>query len=119
MWNSTLFGGPSQPEPTDDRGGIRAAQKLGQTTASAVNPNQYENDDVSISFKREEEVEPDLGCLELEIARQVDRTPNSEAAARDFSHLRWHGHVWYYDGPRNLFQAEQAICLPTWVCCRA
>lgn len=57
MWNSTLFGGPSQPEPTDDRGGIRAAQKLGQTTASAINPNQYENDDVRICFPSKKNLE--------------------------------------------------------------
>lgn len=45
---STLFGGPSQPEPLDERGGIRAAQRLAQESGSAtVNPNQYENDNVS------------------------------------------------------------------------
>ncbi|KIE02909.1 cysteine synthase B, partial [Metarhizium majus ARSEF 297] len=43
--NITLFGGPSQPEPLDERGGIRAAQRLAQTSDSAtINPNQYEND---------------------------------------------------------------------------
>ncbi|KAI1767914.1 tryptophan synthase beta subunit-like PLP-dependent enzyme [Hypoxylon sp. FL1150] len=41
----TLFGGPSQPEPTDERGGIRAAQRLSEGSESIVNPNQYENDD--------------------------------------------------------------------------
>ncbi|KAI1774430.1 tryptophan synthase beta subunit-like PLP-dependent enzyme [Hypoxylon cercidicola] len=41
----TLFGGPSQPEPTDERGGIRAAQRLSEGNESIVNPNQYENDD--------------------------------------------------------------------------
>ncbi|KAJ6789165.1 hypothetical protein PWT90_03289 [Aphanocladium album] len=40
----TLFGGPSQPEPLDERGGIRAAQRLGSETDEAINPNQYEND---------------------------------------------------------------------------
>lgn len=45
----TLFGGPSQPEPTDERGGIRAAQMLAQQSDAAVNPNQYENDYVSHS----------------------------------------------------------------------
>lgn len=44
---STLFGGPSQAEPFDDRGGIRAAERLAQTSESMVNPNQYENHDVS------------------------------------------------------------------------
>ncbi|KIE02908.1 cysteine synthase B, partial [Metarhizium majus ARSEF 297] len=43
--HGTLFGGPSQPEPLDERGGIRAAQRLAQTSDSAtINPNQYEND---------------------------------------------------------------------------
>ncbi|KAK2600295.1 hypothetical protein QQS21_004936 [Conoideocrella luteorostrata] len=43
--NITLFGGPSQPEPLDERGGIRAAQRLAQESDSAtINPNQYEND---------------------------------------------------------------------------
>ncbi|KAJ3496815.1 hypothetical protein NLG97_g2378 [Lecanicillium saksenae] len=42
--NITLFGGPSQPEPLDERGGIRAAQRLGSETDEAINPNQYEND---------------------------------------------------------------------------
>ncbi|KAI1500226.1 tryptophan synthase beta subunit-like PLP-dependent enzyme [Biscogniauxia marginata] len=43
--NITLFGGPSQPEPTDDRGGIRIAQRLAEETDHIVNPNQYENDE--------------------------------------------------------------------------
>ncbi|OAQ96442.1 hypothetical protein LLEC1_00990 [Akanthomyces lecanii] len=43
--NITLFGGPSQPEPLDERGGIRAAQRLGNETSDTINPNQYENDD--------------------------------------------------------------------------
>ncbi|GAP93409.2 putative cysteine synthase A [Rosellinia necatrix] len=42
--NLTLFGGPSQPEPVDDRGGIRAAEKLAEETEDIINPNQYEND---------------------------------------------------------------------------
>ncbi|KAJ3457587.1 hypothetical protein MRS44_014728 [Fusarium solani] len=40
----TLFGGPSQPEPVDERGGIRAAQRLAHESDSVINPNQYEND---------------------------------------------------------------------------
>ncbi|KAI3587593.1 tryptophan synthase beta subunit-like PLP-dependent enzyme [Fusarium oxysporum f. sp. albedinis] len=41
----TLFGGPSQPEPLDERGGISAAQRLAQESdATIINPNQYEND---------------------------------------------------------------------------
>ncbi|KAI5922078.1 tryptophan synthase beta subunit-like PLP-dependent enzyme [Camillea tinctor] len=43
--NITLFGGPSQPEPTDDRGGIRAAQRLAEETDHIINPNQYDNDE--------------------------------------------------------------------------
>ncbi|CAF3609266.1 unnamed protein product [Fusarium graminearum] len=40
----TLFGGPSQPEPLDERGGIRAAQRLAQDSdETIINPNQYEN----------------------------------------------------------------------------
>ncbi|KAI0140451.1 tryptophan synthase beta subunit-like PLP-dependent enzyme [Xylariaceae sp. FL1272] len=43
---TTLFSGPSQPEPCDDRGGIRAAQRLAQESGhSVVNPDQYGNDD--------------------------------------------------------------------------
>lgn len=39
-----LFGGPSQPEPTDDRGGIQRARRDAQTCEKTTNPNQYEND---------------------------------------------------------------------------
>ncbi|CAJ2510377.1 Uu.00g050800.m01.CDS01 [Anthostomella pinea] len=41
----TLFGGPSQPEPLDHRGGIRVAQKMAEESENIVNPNQYDNDD--------------------------------------------------------------------------
>ncbi|OHF01839.1 cysteine synthase K/M:Cysteine synthase B [Colletotrichum orchidophilum] len=41
----TLFGGPSQPEPLDPRGGICAARTMGSDKGTALNPNQYENDD--------------------------------------------------------------------------
>lgn len=44
----TLFGGPSQPEPCDERGGIRAAQRLAHESESVINPDQYGNDDVSL-----------------------------------------------------------------------
>ncbi|CAK1358241.1 uncharacterized protein RHO25_007692 [Cercospora beticola] len=40
----TLFGGPSQPEPTDERGGIQSARMQSQQSESIINPNQYEND---------------------------------------------------------------------------
>lgn len=44
--NITLFGGPSQPEPLDPRGGIQCAQNMAREKgAEVVNPNQYENDD--------------------------------------------------------------------------
>ncbi|KAI0835877.1 tryptophan synthase beta subunit-like PLP-dependent enzyme [Hypoxylon sp. FL0890] len=43
--NITLFGGPSQPEPTDERGGIRAAEIMAEDNESIINPNQYGNDD--------------------------------------------------------------------------
>ncbi|KAJ5108909.1 hypothetical protein N7456_005584 [Penicillium angulare] len=41
----TLFGGPSQPEPTDHRGGIQSAHRQAKESDAIVNPNQYENDD--------------------------------------------------------------------------
>lgn len=40
----TLFGGPSQPEPTDERGGIQNARLKALGSDSVINPNQYEND---------------------------------------------------------------------------
>lgn len=40
----TLFGGPSQPEPLDERGGIQSARMQSQLSESTINPNQYEND---------------------------------------------------------------------------
>ncbi|KAF7518237.1 hypothetical protein G7054_g13531 [Neopestalotiopsis clavispora] len=43
--NTTLFGGPSQPEPLDERGGISAARRWAQQDDAVINPNQYENDD--------------------------------------------------------------------------
>ncbi|KAI3553351.1 cysteine synthase A [Colletotrichum abscissum] len=42
--NITLFGGPSQPEPNDERGGIRAAYRWAQESESVLNPDQYNND---------------------------------------------------------------------------
>ncbi|KAI0533886.1 tryptophan synthase beta subunit-like PLP-dependent enzyme [Xylaria digitata] len=42
--NLTLFGGTSQPEPVDERGGIRVAEKLAQQAEDIINPNQYENE---------------------------------------------------------------------------
>lgn len=40
----TLFGGPSQPEPCDPRGGIQVAGKDAEDNEEIANPNQYEND---------------------------------------------------------------------------
>lgn len=42
--NITLFGGPSQPEPLDERGGIQAARRKAMEDETVINPNQYEND---------------------------------------------------------------------------
>lgn len=43
--NITLFGGPSQPEPMDPRGGIFRAEKMSaESGGEVVNPNQYAND---------------------------------------------------------------------------
>ncbi|CAG8908556.1 unnamed protein product [Penicillium egyptiacum] len=39
----TLFGGPSQPEPLDERGGIQNARRMALESETIVNPNQYEN----------------------------------------------------------------------------
>lgn len=39
----TLFGGPSQPEPLDGRGGIQNARRQALESDEIVNPNQYEN----------------------------------------------------------------------------
>ncbi|CAG7923679.1 unnamed protein product [Penicillium olsonii] len=39
----TLFGGPSQPEPLDERGGIQNARRKALESDQVVNPNQYEN----------------------------------------------------------------------------
>lgn len=41
----TLFGGPSQPEPFDERGGIQNARSMALGSGEILNPNQYENDD--------------------------------------------------------------------------
>ncbi|KAF2141920.1 uncharacterized protein K452DRAFT_227743 [Aplosporella prunicola CBS 121167] len=43
--NITLFGGPSQPEPLDNRGGIQAARLQAIENDNVVNPNQYENEE--------------------------------------------------------------------------
>ncbi|KAK2774706.1 hypothetical protein FQN53_003513 [Emmonsiellopsis sp. PD_33] len=40
----TLFGGPSQPEPLDERGGIQNARRMAMESDSIINPNQYDND---------------------------------------------------------------------------
>jgi cysteine synthase len=40
----TLFGGPSQPQPLDPRGGIQNAKRKAADSEEIVNPNQYDND---------------------------------------------------------------------------
>ncbi|KAM4066221.1 pyridoxal-phosphate dependent enzyme [Hirsutella rhossiliensis] len=40
----TLFGGPAQPTPVDERGGIRAASRKAMESDSVCSPNQYQND---------------------------------------------------------------------------
>ncbi|KAL4965312.1 putative cysteine synthase B [Aspergillus stella-maris] len=40
----SLFGGPSQPEPYDERGGIQSARRQATESDEILNPNQYEND---------------------------------------------------------------------------
>jgi cysteine synthase len=40
----TLFGGPSQPQPLDPRGGIQDAKRRAMDSEEIVNPNQYGND---------------------------------------------------------------------------
>ncbi|KAL2838376.1 tryptophan synthase beta subunit-like PLP-dependent enzyme [Aspergillus pseudoustus] len=42
--NISLFGGPSQPEPYDERGGIQSARRMAVESDEILNPNQYEND---------------------------------------------------------------------------
>ncbi|KAJ5854291.1 hypothetical protein N7534_006834 [Penicillium rubens] len=42
--NLTLFGGPSQPLPYDERGGIQRARDMALESDNILNPNQYEND---------------------------------------------------------------------------
>lgn len=46
--SSTLFGGPSQPEPLDERGGIQAARRKAMEDDTVINPNQYENEAVRL-----------------------------------------------------------------------
>ncbi|RAH72016.1 putative cysteine synthase B [Aspergillus aculeatinus CBS 121060] len=43
--NITLFGGPSQPDPYDERGGIQTARAIAMQSHNTLNPNQYENHD--------------------------------------------------------------------------
>ncbi|CAO2647204.1 Nn.00g081260.m01.CDS01 [Neocucurbitaria sp. VM-36] len=40
----TLFGGPSQPNPLDGRGGIQRAKTMAEHDETVLNANQYEND---------------------------------------------------------------------------
>lgn len=47
-----LFGGPSQPQPDDDRGGIMAARKKAEEDCGTLNPNQYENENNYLAHMR-------------------------------------------------------------------
>ncbi len=47
---STLFGGPSQTEPTDPRGGIQIAQRMAEANHEVEHLNQYANPLVSEAF---------------------------------------------------------------------
>jgi cysteine synthase len=47
---STLFGGPSQPQPLDERGGIYRAKLLAQENETCLNANQYENEGACCSL---------------------------------------------------------------------
>jgi cysteine synthase len=46
----SVFGGPSQPEPTDHRGGIYRAHQLARERDDTHNPNQYVNDLVRLNY---------------------------------------------------------------------
>jgi hypothetical protein len=50
--SSTLFGGPSQPEPFDERGGIYRARSLAEESEQCLNANQYVNDGVCYQLKK-------------------------------------------------------------------
>lgn len=99
---STLFGGPSQPEPYDHRGGIQNARRSAATSESIVNPNQYENDDVSIV--RTVRTHYALTPPELESARSMDWTPDPQATTSDQRPMCWSRHVWNYDRIGNVLQ---------------
>jgi len=74
---STLFGGPAQPTPIDKRGGIQAAAGKAAASKSVCSPNQYQNDDVSLSFGYllQRHI-VDILPLELEGTRPLDRAAN-------------------------------------------
>ncbi|MBE3043400.1 hypothetical protein IMZ48_12685 [Candidatus Bathyarchaeota archaeon] len=89
-----MFGGPSQPEPEDERGGIKAAERRAMEDEKTINPNQYENDDVGLPE------DPDGGggvltLVELEIAHSVDGPANTQAAPGDQRAMRRHGNLGY------------------------
>ncbi|KAI8282906.1 hypothetical protein K4K60_003166 [Colletotrichum sp. SAR11_57] len=70
----TLFGGPSQPEPNDERGGIRAAYRWAQESESVVNPDQYNND------------------LVRHLVKRYGRVTATDRANKNWkSHMRWTG----------------------------
>lgn len=75
-----MFGGPSQPEPLDGRGGIRRAQLLAQGDSSVLNANQYENDAVSNELELDMAI-TDEASAELAVSREVDRSTNTRTAS--------------------------------------
>lgn len=104
--NSTLFGGPSQPNPLDERGGIQRARTLAQQDEATLNVNQYENDAVSYAT---EYINTLLIASELASTREVDRTTDTCATPQHQHHLRGHWHVWDHDWDRTVLQASQAF----------
>ncbi|WZH43297.1 Cysteine synthase a [Fusarium acuminatum] len=65
--NVTLFGGPAQPTPVDERGGIRSAARKDAESESVCSPNQYINDDYFSNLGPEK-----FSALRNERLRNVD-----------------------------------------------
>lgn len=105
----TLFGGPSQPEPLDPRGGIQSARVLGTESDATINPNQYENDAVSLYRSKSSLILWLTINVELAISHQMDRTTDTEAAPGYQHYMRGNGNFGYDDWARNLLQAGEAI----------
>ena len=87
----TLFGGPSQPEPLDERGGIQQVRNLAQQDEQYLNANQYENNGVSSYIVVM--VVSRLTPPELASARAMDGPPDRQAATRYQCSLRRAGYI--------------------------